>query len=179
MAANRAETLKNEIHRIQQGISNLFCDSTPAGRRARKALFRPRLTTRDVMQTELSTVRPDALLGPAVATMIEQQVHSLPVVDGEGRIVGALNEKDLLKVFYEPEAMTVASVMTSDPIVMSIDTPLVDVIDQLISTDFRRVLIHERGRLVGVIVRTHLMPTILAIVEEAAAGRTPSGRSSH
>ena len=179
MGAIRAETFKNEIRRIRQGISYLFGNDTAAGEDTRKALLRPHLTIRDVMQSQLSTVRPESLLGPAVAMMIEQKVHSLPVVDADGRIVGALNEKDLLKVFYELDVTTVAAVMTIDPIVMSIRAPLVDVIDQLISSDFRRVLIHEEGRLVGVVVRTHLMPTVLLTVAEAAARRTPSSGTSH
>jgi predicted transcriptional regulator len=55
---------------------------------------------------------------------------------------------------------------------MSINAPLIDVIDQLMSSDFRRVLIHEDGRLAGVIVRTHLLPTVLLTIEEVAVRRT-------
>jgi CBS domain-containing protein len=179
MSVIRPETFKNEIRRIRQGVSHLFRDDTAETEEASKVLLQPHLTIRDVMQTQLSTVRPEDLLGPAVAMMIEMQVSSLPVVDAEDRIVGALNQKDLLKVFYEPGAMTVASVMTTDPIVMSIGAPLVDVVDQLMSSDFRRVLIHEGGRLVGVIVRTHLMPAVLQAIEEVAARRAASPGAPH
>ncbi len=174
MPTIRAESFRIEIRRIRQGVSRLFRDDTPGGTGKRKALLRHELTIRDVMQTQLSTVRPESLLGPAVKMMIEQQVSSLPVVDAEGRIVGALNQKDLLKVFYDLDATTVASVMTTDPIVMSIGAPLVDVIDQLMSSDFRRVLIQENDRLVGVIVRTHLMPSVLLTIQEVASRRTPT-----
>ena len=174
MSVIRAETFKNEIRRLRQGVSRLFRDDTTEALGARKLLLQPELTIREVMQTQLSTVRPESLLGPAVTVMIELQVSSLPVVDAEGRIVGALNQKDLLKVFYEPDATTVASVMTTDPIVMSIGAPLIDVVDHLMSSDFRRVLIQEDGRLVGVIVRTHLMPSVLLTIEEATARRTPT-----
>jgi len=131
------------------------------------------------MQTQLSTVRPESLLGPAVRMMMEEDVSSLPVVDADGRIVGALNQKDVLKVFYEDGATTVSSVMTTNPIVMPIDAPLIDVIDQLMSTDFRRVLIHENGVLVGVIVRTHLMPAVLLTIEEMAARRQLASETPH
>ena len=72
-----------------------------------------------------------------------------------------------------------ASVMTTDPIVMSIGAPLIDVVDQLMSSDFRRVLIQENDRLVGVIVRTHLMPTVLLTIQEVAARRTPPPATPH
>jgi CBS domain-containing membrane protein len=173
MSVIRPESFKSEIQRLRQGVSRLFRDETAAEEDVRKALLRPHLTIRDVMQTQLSTVRPESPLGPAVTMMIELQVSSLPVVDAEGRIVGALNQKDLLKVFYELDAATVASVMTTDPIVMSIGAPLIDVIDQLMSSDFRRVLIQENDRLVGVIVRTHLMPSVLLTIQEVASRRTP------
>jgi CBS domain-containing protein len=179
MSVIRADTFKNEIRRIRHGVSRLFRDDTPAGEDTRKALLRPRLTIRDVMQSQLVTVRPESLLGPAVTVMIEQQVSSLPVVDAEGRIVGALNQKDLLKVFYELDATTVASVMTTDPIVVSIRAPLIDVVDQLMSTNFRRVLIHDGGRLVGVVVRTHLMPAVLLTIEEMAARRASTRGTLH
>ena len=69
--------------------------------------------------------------------------------------------------------------MTNDPIVMPISAPLIDVIDELMSSDFRRVLIHEDDRLVGVIVRTHLMPILLPTIEEMAARRLPGLGTSH
>ena len=179
MPTIRAESLRIEIRRIRQGVSHLFRDDTPGGPGRRKALLRHELTIRDVMQTQLSTVQPESLLGPAVRMMIEQQVSSLPVVNAQGGIVGALNQRDVLKVFYEPDATTVKSVMTTDPIVMSIDAPLVDVIDELMSTEFRRVLIEKGGRLAGVIVRSDLMDAVLLTIEAIAARRTPTPGTSH
>jgi CBS-domain-containing membrane protein len=179
MRVIRAETFRNEIRRIREGVSHRIRGDAAAGEGAPKALVRPHRTIRDVMQTQLSTVGPESLLGPAVTMMIELEVSSLPVVDAEGRIVGALNQQDVLKVFYDLDATTVASVMTTDPIVMSINAPLIDVIDQLMSSDFRRVLIHEDGRLAGVIVRTHLLPTVLLTIEEVATRRTLTPAPSH
>ena len=97
--------------------------------------------------------------------MVENDISGLPVVDAEGLIVGALNESDLLRVFYESGAANVASVMTRDPDVVSVHAPLVDVVDQLMSSDFRRVLVHEDGKLVGIVTRACLMPAILEALE--------------
>lgn len=182
MSAIRAETFKNEMRKLRRGVSRFFHeDPAPraAGEGAGRLLLEPPLTIRDVMQTGLSTVRPESPLGPAVSMMMELEVSSLPVVDAEDRIVGALNQKDVLKVFYEPDAATVGSVMTLNPIIMSIGAPLVDVIDELMSSDFRRVLIHEDGRLVGVIVRTHLLPIVRLTIEELAARGAPSRGTPH
>jgi CBS domain-containing protein len=179
MSLLRTMTFKDEIRRIREGVSRLLHDEPAAGGDAWRSPPRPEFAIRDVMLADLSTVRPETLLGPAVTLMIEKQVSSLPVVDGDGRVVGALNQKDLLKVFYDPEATTVACVMTTDPIVMPIHAPLIDVIDRLMSSDFRRVLIEEDGRLVGVIVRTHLMPVVLMKIEEVATTREALREPSH
>jgi CBS domain-containing protein len=183
MSSTRGDTFRNELRKLLRGVSRLFHEDPAPGATgeegARQPLVEPSLTIREVMQKEPSTVRPESLLGPAVSLMMELEVSSLPVVDVEGRIVGALNQRDVLKVFYEREATTVGSVMTLNPIVMSVGAPLVDVIDQLMSSDFRRVLVHEDGRLVGVIVRTHLLPIVRLTIEELAARGAPTRGSSH
>ncbi len=179
MRTIRTEMFRAEIRRIRRGVSQLFREEAGqvGGRPA--PLVPPSLTIRDVMQTELATVRPESLLGPAVRMMIDQDVSSLPVVDAEGFIVGALNQKDVLRAFYELDATVVASVMTMDPIVMPIEAPLVDVIDQLMSTEFRRVLIHEAGKFAGVIVRSDLMHAVLLTIEEVQSTRAQAqGRVS-
>lgn len=123
-------------------------------------------TIREVMQTESVTVRADSPLTLALELLIKHGISGLPVVEADDRIVGVLSEKDLLKVFYEKDVETVAGVMTPDPITVSIDDPLVDVFDCLMANDFRRVLVHERGRLVGLISRADLMPTLLEALLE-------------
>lgn len=118
-------------------------------------------TIREIMQPDPITVRPESPLSHALELLIENNISGLPVVDAEDRIVGVLSEKDLLKVFYERDATNVAAVMTRDPITLEVDAPLVEALDCLMAYDFRRVLIHEEGRLVGLVSRADLMPTVL------------------
>ncbi len=102
----------------------------------------------------------------ALELLIEHEISGLPVVDPDGRIVGVLTEKDLLKLFSEPRARTVGSVMTRIPMTIDVDEPLVEVLDCLMTYDFRRVLIQEQGKLVGVVSRADLMPAILSMLVE-------------
>jgi CBS domain-containing protein len=125
-------------------------------------------TIRQVMEPEPITVRPESTIREALEILIENKISGLPVVDADRVILGILSEKDLLRVFYEPHARTVGSVMTPAPTRIAVDAPLVDVFDCLMAEDFRRVLIHEDGKLVGLISRADLMPVILdALVERA------------
>jgi CBS domain-containing protein len=123
-------------------------------------------TIREIMQPRPITVRPESQLRLALELLIDHGISGLPVVDADDKIVGVLSEKDLLKVFYEDHAETVEAVMTPDPIAISVDAPLVDVFDCLMAYDFRRVLVHEHGKLAGLISRADLMPTILAALLE-------------
>jgi CBS domain-containing protein len=123
-------------------------------------------TIREIMQSQPITVRPESQLRLALELLIDHGISGLPVVDADDKIVGVLSEKDLLKVFYEDHAETVEAVMTPDPIAISVDAPLVDVFDCLMTYDFRRVLVHEHGKLAGLISRADLMPTILAALLE-------------
>jgi CBS domain-containing protein len=56
--------------------------------------------------------------------------------------------------------------MSLDPVSISADGQLVDVVDSLMANDFRRIFIHEGEKLVGLISRSDLMPAILeALIE--------------
>lgn len=51
----------------------------------------------EVMTTGVATVRADASISDAIATMEARHVSGLPVVDSSGALVGMLTEGDLLK----------------------------------------------------------------------------------
>jgi len=117
-------------------------------------------TIRDIMKSDLITVEPKTPVRDAIGLLIEHGISGLPVVDDQKRIVGVLSEKDVLKVFYEGE-QEVGALMTADPESVSVDDALVDVIDMLMANNFRRVLVHDRGKLVGLVSRADLMPALL------------------
>ena len=118
-------------------------------------------TIRDVMQKSPVTVRPDTPIQDVVQLLVEHKISGLPVVTEDNTIVGALGDWDLLRVFYESDIRTASSVMTPDPTVIAVDAPLVEIFDYLMTNKFRRVLIHEDGKLVGLVSRADLMPPLL------------------
>jgi WS/DGAT/MGAT family acyltransferase len=50
----------------------------------------------DVMETHLSTVRPDTLAADAGTRMLRHKIGCLPVVDDDGRLAGIVTEEDFL-----------------------------------------------------------------------------------
>jgi len=53
---------------------------------------------RDVMTSGVVGVRPDLDIREAAQLMLEHQYGCLPVVDGEGRLVGILTESDFVRL---------------------------------------------------------------------------------
>ena len=61
-------------------------------------------TAAEVMTTPAITISPDALLGTAARLMGAHHIKRLPVIDGDGNMVGIVSRTDLLKVFVRPDA---------------------------------------------------------------------------
>lgn len=125
-------------------------------------------TARSVMRTDLITVRADTPVQEALRLLLEHRISGLPVVDEGQRLLGILTEKDLLRLLYEGsgEFSTAADLMTTRVRGFQADDPLENVCDCLMANHFRRVPILEGERLVGLISRADLMPTILELVSE-------------
>ena len=123
-------------------------------------------TIRDVMEDRPIAVQPDTRLQNALELLTEHEISGLPVTDSDGRVVGVLSERDVLKLFWENHAQVVDDVMTRNPVTISVDSPLADVFDCLMANDFRRVLIHDHDKLVGLVSRADLMPVVIEILRE-------------
>ncbi|MFF7645106.1 CBS domain-containing protein [Streptomyces canus] len=79
-----------------------LADLTAAGRRqAAKAHAR---TAGQLMSEPPITVHADNTIVEAARTMAKNRVERLPVLDEEGRLVGIVTRRDLLKVFLRPDA---------------------------------------------------------------------------
>ncbi|MBL8923650.1 MAG: CBS domain-containing protein [Myxococcaceae bacterium] len=57
-----------------------------------------RTQVRDVMSTQVVTVRDDTSASAAARQMRELKIGSLPVVDADGRLAGIITETDFLEV---------------------------------------------------------------------------------
>jgi CBS domain-containing protein len=74
------------------------------GRAGRAQLAKAHGTTAaDFMSTPVATVLPGASLRTAARLLHRRGVRHLPVVDDEGRVVGMITRRDLLRVFLRPD----------------------------------------------------------------------------
>jgi CBS-domain-containing membrane protein len=74
------------------------------GRAGRVQLAKAHGTTAaDFMSTPVTAVAPGASLRTAARLLHQRAVRHLPVVDQDGRVVGMITRRDLLRVFLRPD----------------------------------------------------------------------------
>ncbi len=149
-----------------------------------------------VMSRPPIMIRPDARATEAAQLMRKWGVKRLPVVDERGRLVGMLSRWDLIssaarrRAAEEPEpsvsavpATTVDEVMRPDAPTVRDHAPISDVLDALLGSPIRRVIVvDEVGRAVGIIsdadvmvpISEHAHPGVL----EAVRARLPGGEAA-
>ncbi|MBC7241404.1 MAG: CBS domain-containing protein [Anaerolineae bacterium] len=60
-----------------------------------------RITVKDVMTSEVFTVRESNTIEEAARLMVQHKIGGLPVVDDAGKLIGIITETDLFKTFLE------------------------------------------------------------------------------
>jgi CBS domain-containing protein len=114
---------------------------------------------RDIMNSGVVGVSPDATLAEAVNTLTELHIGGAPVVDAEGAVVGIISELALIDVVFDPLAKEslVSAHMTPEVHVIHPDDPLSRPAQLFALYSFRRLPVVEDGKLVGIVTRRDLM----------------------
>ena len=104
------------------------------------------------MSRQLLTTEPSSTLGDAAKRMVERNVGSIVVVDGE-RVVGILTERDILRAFAA-EAGASAPLrewMTHSPETCEPDQTMEHAMTLMLLGAFRHLPVVEGERLVGIL----------------------------
>jgi CBS domain-containing protein len=84
----------------------------------------------------------------------------MPVTESDGRVIGVVTEIDLLKQIRQDkdlEELKADEIMTKDPVIVDINTPLDNVLNIMIEKNIIRIPVTEEGHLVGVIARRDIL----------------------
>ncbi len=139
----------------------------------------------DVMTLGAATARPDSTVAEAAQLMLHYRVSGLPVVDGDGRLVGMVTERDFLRraelgterkrprwaelVFGKEQlaedyirshGRKVEEVMSTDPVSVDHDTPLEEVVDLMERRGFKRLPVLRDGKVAGIVGRANLLRAV-------------------
>ncbi len=145
------------------------------------------LTARDLMTTEVLTVRDTSPLPDLAAFLIEHQITGAPVEDADGMVVGVVSVVDIAKAeaakgqttawFYlgtgpmswdrsdkearlvdlREDVKTVRDLMSPTLHTVSPVDTVAEIAKTLLDHHLHRVLVVENGRLVGLISNTDLL----------------------
>jgi CBS domain-containing protein len=138
------------------------------------------MKVRDVMTTEVATVEPGTSLKEAARLMVERRISGVPVVDGEGRVLGVLSEGDLLVKergarrarggplawLVDPvdvgdrmklEARVAGEAMTSPALTITPSRALSAAADVMLAHRINRLPVLQDGKLVGIVTRADLV----------------------
>ncbi|MEO8461973.1 MAG: CBS domain-containing protein [Chloroflexota bacterium] len=129
------------------------------------------MSTRPIV-AEVGLPVPEALI-----LMRNEHIRRLPVVDGHGRLVGIVSDKDLLHASPSPATtlsvwevtylfgkIKVKDVMTKDVITVTEDTPLEDAARIMADNKIGGLPVVRDGALVGIITETDLFKMFLEML---------------
>ena len=134
-------------------------------------------TVKDVMTTQVVAVGTAASFKEMVVKMRESGVSALPVVDGEGRVIGVVSEADMLNKeagldtepgelssllrFTEREkaaGVTAAELMTKPPVTIGPGAPVAEAARLMRDRRVKRLpVITDTGLLIGIISRADVL----------------------
>ncbi len=130
------------------------------------------LKARDIMNTNVVSVKKDTPIFEAVKLLAEHNISGLPVVEDDMTLAGILSEKDVVDLFYESEKAenkTVNDYMTDPAVHFEENSALVNICDFLIKNIFRRVPVTSEGKLIGIISVKDVLNLVLHLRQEKAA----------
>lgn len=116
------------------------------------------LTAAKIAQSRVETLTSQLTLTEALAAFSRSSHHSFPILD-DGRLVGILTQKDLANLPPpDPDReVTIAEIMTPNPICVRPNDLLAHVIDLLDRYNLSSLPVTEGRRLVGIITRTDII----------------------
>jgi len=121
-----------------------------------------KIAVADYMSEHVATVKPETDVAVAFKIMLDNKITSIPVVDGQGKLVGIFSEKDGMKVVVESaynQSMSgkVGDFMSKDLLVVEAEESLVDVAAKFQNTPIRSFPVFQSGQMVGMISRVDVL----------------------
>ena len=119
------------------------------------------LRVKDIMTTPVLTVREEWSADQAADMLARYGFTLLPVVDEQDRLLGVVDESDLLEDPFSgrrgARPHTVGTLMNADVVRISPDTSVGVLEHRMSSSGLRAMPVVEHGQLVGVVTRRDLL----------------------
>jgi CBS domain-containing protein len=152
------------------------------------------MKVRDVMTPRVISIETDAPITRAVRLMLQNRISGLPVVGPKGDLVGMVTEGDFIRrdelgtqrrrnrwlelligpgrladEYVHARGRKVEEVMTREPITVTQDTPLDEVVRLMERHRIKRLPVLREGKLVGIVTRANIMHALVSLWAETKA----------
>lgn len=135
-------------------------------------------TVGQFMATDLFTVRPDDLVDLAASVMTWRHVRHVPVEDSDGRLVGLVSHRSLLKLLTrgapgkDEKSVTVRDIMTPAPLTVSSTTPTLEAMEIMRRNRVGCLPVLDDGRLVGIVTSYDFLDASARLFKEHLTTKT-------
>jgi CBS domain-containing protein len=149
----------------------------------------------EVMTKTVISVSPDASVAELAKLMLDNRISGLPVIDDRGVLVGIVTEGDCLRrtetgtlrkrprwleflvgagrladEYVRSHGRKVVDVMTPDPMTVTEDTPLEEVVHSMERRRIKRLPVVRDGKVVGIVSRANLLHALASVAAKVPAG---------
>jgi CBS domain-containing protein len=114
------------------------------------------MQVREVMTTQVITVKEDQTKQQAARLLSQHHISGLPVVNDDNMVVGVVTNYDVIA----KQERLVKDIMTRGVISVSADTDLEEVARILVHQRIRRLIVLDQGHLLGVVSRGDLVKEV-------------------
>jgi CBS domain-containing protein len=133
-------------------------------------------TVAQLMSTDLFTAHPDDLVDLAASVMEWRHIRHVPVEDDEGRLVGLISHRDLLRLLARgllsrsAKEVAVKEIMTRDLMTVAPETPALEALAIMRRRKVGCLPVVENDRLVGIITAYDFLALSAEIIEKQLGG---------
>jgi CBS domain-containing protein len=144
-----------------------------------------------IMTRPVYSVLPEATIAEAANIMLQRHISGLPVVDAAGHLVGIVSEGDFIRRseigtqrkrsrwlkfllgageaatdFVHEHGRKISEVMTRDPLTITEDTPLEEIVTSMETNGVKRLPVLREDKLVGIVSRANLLQAVASLARE-------------
>jgi CBS domain-containing protein len=149
------------------------------------------MKVKDVMTSPVVSIEPDASIWQAVRIMLQRHISGLPVIDQKGGLVGIVTEGDFLRraetgtqrrrprwleyligpgrladEYTRAHGRKVSEIMTADPLTVSEDTPLDEIVLLMEKRQIKRLPVVRDQQVVGIVSRANLVHALASVARD-------------
>ena len=123
------------------------------------------------MSTDVFTVRPDDLIDLAASVMDWRHIRHVPVEDQEGRLVGLVTHRGLLRMMINNQSKltTVRDIMVTNPVTITPSTSSLEAMKLMRSNRVGCLPVVEGDQLVGIITSYDFLEASAKLFEQHLA----------